>query len=77
MNLSKGDGLNNSDEIELHDIQTDGIENSDYYWDSHGEVPSFLDLDLDTPISNSSPKESQVVGRPFLYNARFNWPPTG
>ena len=75
MNDTTGDQINTSDEIELHELQAGGVENTDYYWDNNGEVPSFLDLDLDTPISNSSPKENQVVGRPFLYNARFNWPP--
>ena len=77
--MNSEEGSTNEEEVIELQSQNNSCENSqiDYYWDKNGEVPSFLDIDLDLPIAASSPNHSDLValGRPFLYNPTFYWPP--
>ena len=77
--MNSEEGSTNEEEVIELQSQNNSCESSqiDYYWDKNGEVPSFLDIDLDLPIAASSPNKSDLValGRPFLYNPTFYWPP--
>ena len=77
--MNSEEGSTNEEEVIELQSQNNSCESSqiDYYWDKNGEVPSFLDIDLDLPIAASSPNNSDLValGRPFLYNPTFYWPP--
>ena len=66
-------------DIELQSFSSGETDRLDYYWDKNGEVPSFLNVDLEAPLAASSPNNSALVKesrRPFLFNPTFNWPPT-
>ena len=78
--MNSEEGSTNEDEVIELQSQNNSCESSqfDYYWDKNGEVPSFLDIDLEIPLAASSPNNSDLValGRPFLYNPTFHWPPS-
>ena len=66
------------EDIELQSFSSGETEPLDYFWDKNGEVPSFLNVDLDAPLAASSPDNSALVKestRPFLFNPTFKWPP--